>query len=90
MNNIKDKDKFKIWLIESKCLSHKSACDVISRFNRAYVFLGKKRINFLTVPIEDILIELSRSYEFKILNSSLKSQLKRSFKLYNEYLSKPD
>ncbi|MDE9447378.1 DNA cytosine methyltransferase [Xenorhabdus bovienii] len=79
------KDSFRDWLKNNKGLTRKSVNDVISRFNRANSFFGDKRANFLEEPLDEILMKLERLESFQSLSVCLKSQLRRSFKLYSDF-----
>ncbi|MBA8060813.1 MULTISPECIES: DNA cytosine methyltransferase [unclassified Citrobacter] len=80
-----DKDNFRKWLSLNKKLTRKSLSDVISRFNRAVSFFGDEYVDFHVYKIDEILMRLERIHLFDILSVSLKSQLRRSFKLYYEF-----
>jgi len=69
------------WLIATKSLSDNSASDVVSRIKRA------KTIMDIDVPIdiETLLFHFTGKPAFKILTTSVKSQLKRAIKLYKQF-----
>lgn len=73
--------QFKQWLIHNKGLSDRSSNDVISRLKRVCKILNRSEISSDTVSA------LNQSSNFKALSTSVKSQLRRSIKLYEEYLS---
>lgn len=76
-----DGEAFKIWLTQSVALGERSAKDVASRVRRAseMVAVGSK------TPTDDLLHKLSKHEEFKALTPTVKSQLRRSIKLYREW-----
>jgi DNA (cytosine-5)-methyltransferase 1 len=69
------------WIIKTKSLSEDSAGDVISRIKRA------KSIMEIDVPIdiETLLFHFSGKPAFKKLTTTVRSQLKRSIRLYKEF-----
>lgn len=71
---------FKIWLKENTNYANKVICDTVSRFNRA-----EKILPVNTNNVELYLFTLSQTDEYKFLTSSVKSQMKKSIKLYFEY-----
>lgn len=73
-------DGFKEWLCNSKGLSDRSACDVISRIKRA-----DKLCPYYDESIDAYLQRLDVDREFIALSMSIKSQLKRSWHLFAEY-----
>lgn len=75
------KDRFKSWLEDSKGLSNKSACDVVSRLNRARSIRPIEE----SANLERYLFDLSMTDEYKATSSSVKSQMKRAVKLFFEY-----
>lgn len=70
---------FSEWLVETKCLIERSSHDVVSRLKRVLVLINKSEI------IEDTLNMLEKNNEFQVLSMSVKSQLRRSVRLYFEY-----
>jgi len=80
-----NKEGFRVWLSENKKLAKKSLGDILSRFNRATSFFGEEIIDFNSYKLDEILMKLERNDAFHQLNVSLKSQLRRTFKLYHEY-----
>jgi DNA (cytosine-5)-methyltransferase 1 len=74
---------FRKWLIDVKSLAENSADDVISRIKRA------KSIMEIDVPIDidTLLFHFIGKPAFKALTVTVKSQLKRSIKLYKEFKS---
>lgn len=77
MNN----KNFQDWLIKNYSFKKKSACDVRSRLKRT-----SRLINISDRISEDEQIfKLSQIKEFKELDNTVQSQLKRSLKLYIEY-----
>jgi len=75
-------DDFKNWLLTNKKISTKSAADVLSRLSRAKAIVGVEIDN---IPIDEILMYLARQSEFGTLSVSVKSQLRRALKLYDEF-----
>lgn len=75
-------EEFKNWLETEKQLSQRSARDVCSRLRRSKDIAGISKVSSKSVSnLEDI-------DEFNDLSSSVKSQLKRSIKLYLEFSKK--
>jgi DNA (cytosine-5)-methyltransferase 1 len=74
---------FREWLQNTKSLTKDSAADVVSRIKRA------KNIMDLDVPvdIETLLFHFIGKPAFKSLTITVRSQLKRSIKLYREFKS---
>ena len=70
---------FSEWLVETKCLTERSSRDVVSRLKRVLVLINKSEIT------EDTLQMLENNNEFQVLSMSVKSQLRRSVRLYFEY-----
>ena len=70
---------FKDWLIKKKMLKNRSAQDVESRLKRVKSLLGIKTIN------ENSLKKLNNNEVFLSLTTSIRSQLRRSVKLYLEF-----
>lgn len=70
---------FSEWLVETKCLTERSSRDVVSRLKRVLALINKSEIT------EDTLNMLEKNSEFQLLTMSVKSQLRRSVRLYSEY-----
>ncbi len=70
---------FKDWLIEKKMLKNRSAQDVESRLKRVKNLLEIKRVN------ENTLKNLNNNEVFLTFTTSIRSQLRRSVKLYLEF-----
>lgn len=70
---------FSEWLETSKGFTHKSAQDAHSRLKRIYDLIGKDSVN------ADTLTELSSNTNFLALSTCVKSQLRRTTRLYVEY-----
>lgn len=71
--------EFAEWLINEKKYNKKVASDIVSRFKRA--------LTFIEVPDkfeENIISDLDANPRFKELSSSIKSQMRRSLRLYIE------
>ena len=76
-------DEFKVWLIGYKNYSTRVSSNIASRLRRVVKLLGKTSVR-PTGP--DLLIsELNKSEEFQAFSYSIKSQLRKSVKLYAEY-----
>ncbi|WP_027086836.1 hypothetical protein [Cohnella panacarvi] len=76
-----DEQQFDRWLKERLGFTDKSARDVRSRIKRAsnYIDLNKK------VTDAELLFSLTQHPEFGNLSVTVKSQLKRSVKLFREF-----
>lgn len=70
---------FSEWLETSKGFTHKSAHDAHSRLKRIYDLTGKDSVN------ADTLTELAANENFLALSVCVKSQLRRTTRLYLEY-----
>ena len=70
---------FSEWLMKEKGFSHKASHDAESRLKRVLVLLGTDN-----VP-KDAVTLLENTAEFKMLSVSVKSQLRRTAKLYLEF-----
>jgi hypothetical protein len=74
-------EDFKRWLIKAKGLSEKSARDVLSRYKRV-----QKIHTFKAGDKENkILNGLNECEEFNKLSMFIRSQLRRSIRLYKEF-----
>lgn len=72
-------EEFKEWLIEKKQYTDASIKDIVSRLRRAN--------NILTFQNEDVyLFKLNQCEEFQKVSISVKSQIRRSVRLYFQYL----
>jgi len=76
-----DIDDFRQWLSTNAKLHGRSAKDSISRFKRATIFvsLAPRR------PVDEFLLELNRNPDFQRLSETVRSQLRRSVRLYYRY-----
>lgn len=73
---------FKLWLAENTNYCDKTISNIVSRLKRAN--------NILPWVNEDIYnYELEKQKDFKSLSCSIKSQIKQSVKLYNDFINKP-
>lgn len=72
---------FQEWLINNKKYSNKGSGDVISRMKRIKRILGKDEVD------ENSLMELQGKSEFAQLSMNVKSQLRRSIRLFLEFKS---
>ena len=70
---------FNEWLETAKGFTNKSAHDAFSRLKRVYDLTGKDHVNKSTLD------ELATNANFLALSVSVKSQLRRTTKLYLEY-----
>ena len=73
--------EFKEWLMEEKQYSDRASRDVQSRLKRALSFTGEKKVSLETLE------QIEANVNFKGLSISVKSQLRRAVRLYDEYLS---
>ena len=71
---------FDEWLMNNKNFTEKSARDARSRLKRIQYLIGDT-----SIP-DNILSILNNNSEFKRLTMSVRSQLRRTAKLYLEYL----
>lgn len=71
---------FREWLINEKQYSDRASRDVQSRLKRALVLSGEEEVS------ADTLTKIEANMEFKSLSMSVKSQLRRAVKFYQEYL----
>ena len=69
---------FKIWLFENKKYSKKTVSNIVSRFKRV-----NKIIPWKNEPI--YFFEIEQNKDFSELKGSVKSQIKKAIKLYQEY-----
>lgn len=74
-------DKFMNWVSEKYKMGDKSARDVVSRLKRVTKYVDVD----LPITDEELIFKLEITEEFKNLSMTVKSQLKRSIKLYREY-----
>lgn len=73
-------DKFYEWLVSDKKMNHRSAKDVVSRCKRVCNISGVSSIDDKTE------IQLINASGYDETSMFVKSQLKRSIVLYNEFL----
>lgn len=73
--------KFKNWVSKKYKMSDKSARDVASRLKRVAKFVDVD----LPITDEELIFRLEITEEFKNLSVTVKSQLRRSVRLYREY-----
>lgn len=73
---------FRDWLIEECELKLRSARDVQSRLKRANKFIDISQ----NIPEDELILNLNRVKEFKELQPTVQSQLRRSIKLYKKFL----
>lgn len=72
-------EEFKVWLCKHKKYKEKSASDVCSRLKRVCMMLGQENAEACNVDI------LENNDEFKKLTISVRSQLRKSVRLYLEF-----
>jgi DNA (cytosine-5)-methyltransferase 1 len=77
------KPEFSNWLKLNKAFTDASASDVCSRLRRVISICPMD----LESELESNIFALGQKKEFKGLSASVKSQLKRSLKLYKEFQS---
>lgn len=82
---IYDKEGFRAWLLNEKKLTKRTSSDIISRCCRGVSFFDSEGVDFYNCEIDEIIMKLERLESFVRLGVSLKSQLRRAFKLYYEY-----
>lgn len=75
-------NNFQNWLIEKYELKLRSARDVQSRLKRANKFIDISQ----NIPDDELILNLNRVEDFKELQPTVQSQLRRSVKLYREFL----
>ena len=78
-----DETHFKIWLVQNKKLSKRSADDVLSRVKRVSSILG----GISDHKIDQAKEALIDSYQYLAMKADMKSQLKRSLLLLCDYVS---
>ncbi len=85
VKGIYDKEGFRAWLLNEKRLTTRTSSDSISRCCRGVSFFDSEGVDFYNCEIDEIIMKLERLESFVRLGVSLKSQLRRAFKLYYEY-----
>lgn len=85
VKGIYDKEGFRAWLLNEKKLTKRTSSDIISRCCRCVSFFDSEGVDFYNCEIDEIIMKLERLESFVRLGVSLKSQLRRAFKLYYEY-----
>ncbi|EOZ3586915.1 DNA cytosine methyltransferase [Escherichia coli] len=85
VKGIYDKEGFRAWLLNEKKLTKRTSSDIISRCCRGVSFFDSEGVDFYNCEIDEIIMKLERLESFVRLGVSLKSQLRRAFKLYFEY-----
>ena len=85
VKGIYDKEGFRAWLLNEKKLTKRTSSDIISRCCRGVSFFDSEGVDFYNCEIDEIIMKLERFESFVRLGVSLKSQLRRAFKLYYEY-----
>ena len=73
--------KFKEWLLTKGGLMQRSSQDVVSRVKRVSTFVDVES----TGDVEDMVYKMGRREEFKVLNPSVRSQLRRAISLYKQF-----
>jgi DNA (cytosine-5)-methyltransferase 1 len=74
-------EHFRDWLVEEIEVSTRSASDVMSRLRRLSELISIDSKS----DIADQLHRLSKNESFKLLSPSVRSQLRRSLKLYSRW-----
>lgn len=75
---------FSEWLEKEKGMSHKSSHDAASRLKRASIILGVDDMSGMDVK------KLEEKESFRALSITVKSQLRRAVRLYEEFkMDKP-
>jgi len=87
VKGIYDKEGFRAWLLNEKKLTKRTSSDIISRCCRGVSFFDSEGVDFYNCEIDEIIMKLERLESFVRLGVSLKSQLRRAFKLYYESFS---
>ncbi|WP_103930005.1 DNA cytosine methyltransferase, partial [Escherichia coli] len=82
VKGIYDKEGFRAWLLNEKKLTKRTSSDIISRCCRGVSFFDSEGVDFYNCEIDEIIMKLERLESFVRLGVSLKSQLRRAFKLY--------
>lgn len=73
--------EFREWLMKEKQYSDRASRDVQSRLKRALSLSGEKEIT------PETLTKIEANMEFKGLSMSVKSQIRRAVKFYQEFLA---
>lgn len=73
--------EFREWLMKEKQYSERASRDVQSRIKRALSLVNESEISC------DTLSNVESTMEFTGLSMSVKSQIRRAIKLYQEYIS---
>lgn len=76
-----EKQRFLAWVERKKIFSKASAQDVVCRLGR----VDKLTPLHTVESAEDFLFQLGKKSEFSKLGPSVKSQLKRAYKLYHQF-----
>lgn len=77
-----DNSSFRVWLVNEKGFTAKSAADIVSRLNRASIFLAKDVEGRSAAELKFL---LTQHPEFLSLSTSVRSQLRRSVQLAKEF-----
>ena len=72
-------EEFKIWLCNNKKYTERSARDVCSRLKRVCIILGQENVENCNID------DLESNEDFKELTMSVRSQLRKSVRLFFEY-----
>lgn len=72
--------EFKEWLVKEKQYSDRASRDVQSRIKRTLTLINESKIS------DNTLSKLESNLEFNEISISVKSQLRRAVKLYQEYI----
>lgn len=82
--NDEEKTKFRAWLKKNTDLGDATIGDTVSRLGRIERIAGLQG----NMPADDFLFKLTKKKEFADLSRSVKSQLRKAYKLYCSFLSR--
>ena len=82
MLNDKLKEDFKTWLFSNTTFSDKVVRDTLSRLSRLSEMIALD----IKTPVDEFIFKLDKIEDFNSLSMSVRSQLKRSYRLYKEFL----
>ena len=86
MTDIKTMTDFKSWLAKKNSFPIKVCTDIASRLNRAKGIVDIEKYK----DVDEALFHLSTKAAFKSLTVSVRSQVRRSVKLYMEFMKRGD
>ena len=76
-----EKQRFRAWLGRNSDMSEKAVGDVVSRLTRVETITPLN----VNCAVDDFLYKLGKKSEFLSLGPTVKSQLKRAYKLYHQF-----